>query len=95
MHAVGVPKGAKKVDLQIRGVPIELRRKLAKRAASKGLSMSKYVITIIEDDVDRPATFNEWLDMVHRHRGPVRDLGFTGGQIVRELRAAEERGEEI
>ena len=90
-----VPKASKKVDLQIRGMPVELRRKLAKRAASKGLSMSRYVITIIEDEVDRPATINEWLDEVHRRIGPARDRGFTGGEVVREMRDAEERGEEI
>lgn len=88
-------KGAKKVDLQIRGVPIDLRRRLARRAASKGLSMSKYVITIIEDEVERPATINEWLDELRERRGPARDLGFTGGQIVREMREAEDRGEEL
>ena len=95
MHARGVAKGSRKVDLQIRGVPLELRRRLAKRAASKGLSMSRYVITMIEDEVDRPATINEWLDELHRRRGPARDLGFTGGEVVREMRDAEERGEAI
>ena len=88
-------KGAKKVDLQIRGVPLELRRRLAKRAASKWLSMSTYVITIIQDEDDRPATINDWLDEVHQRMGPARERGFTGGEIVREMREAEARGEEI
>lgn len=95
MHAACVAKTTKKVDLQIRGVPLELRRRLAKRAASRGLSMSKYVITIIEDEVERPATINEWLDEVRERMGPARDRGFTGGEVVREMRDAADRGEHI
>jgi plasmid stability protein len=90
-----MPKPAKKVDLQIRSVPAELRRKVARRAASKGLSMSKYVIDVLTDEVDRPATIDEWLAEVARHRGPPRDLGFDPAAIVREIRDEIDRGERL
>lgn len=92
---VTMAKPVRKVDLQIRGMPLELRRKLAKRAASKGLSMSRYVITIIEDEVDRPATINEWLDQLEARRGPPRDRGLSGADLVREIRDAVDRGEPV
>ena len=53
-----------KVDLQIRGVPIGLQRRVRQKAARKGVSMSKYVIQILEDNVDEPHTINDWLDEV-------------------------------
>ena len=53
-----------KVDLQIRGVPVSLQRRIRARAARKGVSMSKYVIQILEENVDQPDSINEWLDEV-------------------------------
>ena len=54
--------GKEKVDLQIRGVPAKLQRRIREKAARKGVSMSKYVIEILDDNVDRPDTLGDWLD---------------------------------
>ena len=56
--------GKEKVDLQIRGVPAKLQRRIRAKAARKGVSMSKYVIQILEDNLDEPNTINDWLDEV-------------------------------
>jgi hypothetical protein len=56
--------GKEKVDLQIRGVPVGLQRRIRAKAARKGVSMSKYVIEILEDNVDDPESLNAWLDEV-------------------------------
>lgn len=53
-----------KVDLQIRGVPVGLQRRIRAKAARKGMSMSKYVIQILDENVDDPDSINEWLDEV-------------------------------
>jgi len=53
-----------KVDVQIRGVPVGLKRRIREKAASRVTSMSRYVIEILQDNVDRPASINEWLDEV-------------------------------
>ena len=53
-----------KVDLQIRGVPVGLQRRIRAKAARKSMSMSKYVIQILEDNIDEPNTINDWLDEV-------------------------------
>ena len=63
MHTSLVPARTK-VDLQIRGVPVPLQRRIRAKAARKGLSMSKYVIQILEDNVDQPESINDWLDEV-------------------------------
>jgi hypothetical protein len=51
-----------KVDLQIRGVPVKLQRRIREKATRKGMSMSRYVIQILEDNVDQPDSINDWLD---------------------------------
>jgi plasmid stability protein len=56
--------GKEKVDLQIRGVPVGLQRRIRAKAARKGVSMSKYVIEILDDNIDRPATLGDWLDEI-------------------------------
>ncbi len=53
-----------KVDLQIRGVPARLQRRIREKSARKGVSMSKYVIQILEDNVDQPDSINDWLDEI-------------------------------
>ena len=63
MHTCSVA-GKEKVDLQIRGVPVKLQRRIREAAARKGLSMSKYVIQILEDNLDQSESINEWLDEV-------------------------------
>ena len=75
---------AKKTDVQIRGVPVVLRERLRRRADSKGLSMSQYVIEILADDLARP-TVAEWVAAVGK--SPPIDLrGRTGADLVREGR---------
>ena len=75
---------AKKTDVQIRGVPVALRERLRRRAHSKGLSMSQYVIEILADDLARP-TVAEWVAAVGK--SPPIDLrGRTGADLVRQGR---------
>src|SRR5438309_7031407 len=50
----------RKSDLQIRGFPVALRERLRRRARGKGLSMSQYVISILEDDLARPTVPSGW-----------------------------------
>jgi len=74
----------KKTDVQIRGVPVALRERLRRRADSKGVSMSQYVIEILKDDLARP-TVAEWMAEVGKL--PPIDLGGkTGAELVRETR---------
>lgn len=75
-----------KVDLQIRGVPPLLREQVRRRASSKGVSMSRYVIDVLSADTDRPATINEWLDEVMSD--PPTPGNFSAAGIVREMRDA-------
>jgi len=64
MHTVSHMADKAKVDLQIRGVPVGLQRRIRAKAARKSMSMSKYVIQILEDNIDEPNTINDWLDEV-------------------------------
>jgi len=74
----------KKTDVQLRGVPVGLRDRLRRRADSRRLSMSQYVIEILQDDLARP-TVAEWAAEVGKH--PPIDLGGkTGAELVREAR---------
>ena len=84
MHASIDLVAGKKTDVQIRGVPMALRERLRRRADSRGLSMSQYVIEILTDDLERP-TLAEWLGAVRK--SPPIDLGGkTGADLVREGR---------
>jgi hypothetical protein len=76
--------GRDKVDIQIRGLPVALQQRIREKAASKGMSMSRYVIEILEDKVDRPDSINDWLDEVIS-LPPVR--GYTPGAGARAVRA--------
>jgi hypothetical protein len=76
--------GRRKVDLQIRGVPVGLQRRIRAKAARKGVSMSKYVIQILEDNVDDPDSLNEWLDEV-MSLPPV--AGYKPGDATKIIRA--------
>ena len=73
-----------KVDLQIRGVPVKLQRRIRAAATRKGVSMSKYVIQILEDNVDQPESINEWLDLVMSYP-PV--PGLKPGEATAVIRA--------
>lgn len=76
--------GKEKVDLQIRGVPVKLQRRIRGAATRKGMSMSKYVIQILEDNVDQPESINEWLDLVMSYP-PV--PGLKAGEATAVIRA--------
>jgi hypothetical protein len=76
--------GPEKVDLQIRGVPVKLQRRIRQAAARKGVSMSKYVIQILDDNIDRPESIDEWLDLV-MSLPPV--PGYKPGEATKVIRA--------
>ena len=80
-----------KVDLQIRGVPLALQRRVRAGAARKGVSSSKFVIQILEDNVDEPGSINDWLDEL-TSLPPVAGykLGM-GAAAVRRIRDAIDR----
>ncbi|HKY51224.1 MAG TPA: hypothetical protein VJP45_08195 [Candidatus Limnocylindria bacterium] len=80
-----------KVDLQIRGVPITLQRRIRKNAARKGVSMSKYVIEILDDNVDRLGTLGEWLDEIAKNPPRTSLRPGEGAASVRAIRDAIER----
>jgi len=83
--------GKEKVDLQIRGVPVGLQRRIRAKAARKAMSMSKYVIQILEDNIDEPDTINDWLDEVTSLPPiPGYKLGM-GTAAVRRIRDAIDR----
>ena len=65
--------GKEKVDLQIRGVPVGLQRRIRAKAARKGVSMSKYVIEILDDNIDRSDTLGAWLKEIAKNP-PKTDL---------------------
>ena len=75
--------GREKVALQIRGMPAVLRQRVREKAADKGMSMSRYVIEILEDNVDRPESINDWLDEVIS-LPPI--AGYTPGVGARAIR---------
>lgn len=70
--------------MQIRGVPVALRDRLRRRADRKGVSMSQYVIEILEDDLARP-TIAEWMAEVGK-LPPIDFGGKTSAELVREAR---------
>jgi plasmid stability protein len=74
----------RRTDLQVRGIPTALRDKLRRRAAGKGLSMSQYVIEVLEDELAHP-TMAEWAAQVRKD--PPIDLGGkSGADLVHEAR---------
>jgi hypothetical protein len=80
-----------KVDLQIRGVPVRLQRRIRANAAGKGMSMSKYVIQILEDNVDRPESIDDWLDLVLSYPPAPGYKPGQGAAAIRAIRDAIEK----
>jgi hypothetical protein len=62
--------------IQIRGVPPDLHRRLRERAAADRLTLSAYVLRVLERDAGRPST-REWLDTL-ASREPVREVDVAG-----------------
>jgi hypothetical protein len=80
-----------KVDLQIRGMPVSLQRRIRAKAGRKGVSMSKYVIRILEDNIDEPESINDWLDEVTSLPPVPGYKPGTGTAAVRRIRDAIDR----
>ena len=73
--------------IQVRNVPDDLHRELKARAARRGVTVTDYVLQLIETDLARP-TLEEALDRIARlprPRVPVR-----GADLVRAARAERE-----
>ena len=62
--------------IQVRDVPPDLHRRLRERAAEGRVTLSTYVLRLLERDVGRPST-REWLDSLSA-REPVRGADVTG-----------------
>ena len=62
--------------IQVRDVPPDLHRRLRERAAEERVTLSTYVLRLLERDVGRPST-REWLASLSA-REPVRGADVTG-----------------
>ena len=71
--------------VQLRNVPVELRRQLKLRAAMEGLSVSDYVLREIRKALDRPRR-QEVLERLAA--GPRRRLRMTAADVIRASRDA-------
>ena len=75
---------AKTTDLQIRGIPVKTRDALRRKAESKGVSMSQYLIELIHRDALK-MPLDDWLALV-RSDPPV-ELDRPAAEVLREARA--------
>lgn len=73
----------KTTDLQIRGIPVATRDKIRRTALSKGMSMSQYLIDLIDREIET-VPLREWLAMV-RKQPPV-DVGISAAEVLKEVR---------
>jgi antitoxin FitA len=62
--------------IQVRDVPPDLHRRLRQRAAAERVTLSTYVLRVLERDAARPST-REWLASL-ADRQPVREADVTG-----------------
>jgi hypothetical protein len=69
--------------IQVRDVPERLHRELAKRARSRGMTLTAYIESILEREVSRPPA-DEVFDRI-RASTPVR-LGRPAAELIREER---------
>jgi hypothetical protein len=74
---------AKRTDLQIRGIPVKTRDALRRKTESKGVSMSQYLIDLIQRDVER-MPLEEWLATVRKD--PPVELGRSAADVLKEVR---------
>lgn len=77
--------GPKTTDLQIRGIPVKTRDSLRRKAQSKGITMSQYLIDLIRRDVDK-MDLDEWIEMM-RKRPRSGITSDEAQQALRESRA--------
>jgi len=79
----------KTTDLQIRGIPVKTRDALRRKAGSKGVSMSQYLVDLIREDVERMSV-EDWIEMMlKRPRSAVSSANVQ--QALREAREEEDR----
>jgi hypothetical protein len=76
--------------IQIRDVPPDLHRRLRERAAADRVTLSTYVLRVLERDAGRPST-REWFASL-AEREPVREVdvagALNGSRADRDSRAA-------
>jgi plasmid stability protein len=73
--------------IQVRNVPDKTHRELKARAARAGVTLTDYVLGLIEDDLARP-TLEEALERIDRL--PQLRGGVDGAALVRAARAERE-----
>jgi hypothetical protein len=78
----------KTTDLQIRGIPVKTRDALRRKAESKGLSMSQYLIDLIHREVET-MPLEEWIALV-RKNPPVDLGGLSAADLIHEDRAEQD-----
>ena len=64
-----------------------MRDQLRDRAERRGISMSRYLIELMERDIPK-MTVREWLDWVERSR-PLIDVSWRSEDVLREARQEE------
>ena len=69
--------------LHVRNVPDRLHRRLRQRAAKRSMTLTTYVLSILERD-DRVATFDDWLASLRTHPRTVLDVNLA--DVVRAER---------
>lgn len=74
-------------EIQVRGVPEDVKKELKRRAAQEGLSVSSYVLRLIKRELALPsrADFAAWL----REREPV-ELGESAAEALEAIRRGED-----
>jgi hypothetical protein len=80
---------AKTTDLQIRGIPVKTRDALRRKATSSGVSMSKYLIDLIDREVVERMPLDEWIAWV-RKNPPVDLGGLSAAELIHEDRAEQD-----
>jgi antitoxin FitA len=73
--------------IQVRNVPDGVHAELKARAARKGVTLTDYVLGLVEDDLARP-TLEEALERIARLPRPR--AAVRGADLVREARAERE-----
>ena len=75
-HAARMLASATVPAIQVRDVPPDLHRRLRQRAAAERVTLSTYVLRLLERDVGRLST-REWLATL-TDREPVGEIDVTG-----------------
>ena len=81
------PAKPRTTDLQIRGIPVKSRDALRRKAESKGLSMSQYLIDLIGREVET-MPLDQWIAWVRKN--PPVDIGMSAADLLKEVRDEED-----